>query len=68
MFTDNIYVIVWKILRNGEVKESIFIDKEYYNRQLSYLRDHKEYYKILENYVLDMEEVALRGWFIYFNF
>ena len=61
MFTDNIYVIVWKILRNGEVKESIFIDKEYYNRQLSYLRDHKEYYKILENYVLDMEEVALRG-------
>ena len=61
MFTDNIYVITWKILRSDEVKECVFIDKECYNRQLSYLRDHKEYYKILESYVLDMEEVALHG-------
>ena len=61
MFTDNIYVIIWEILRNNEIKEAIFIDKEYYNRQKSYLLEHKEYYKILESYVLDMEEVRLHG-------
>ena len=61
MFTDNLYIIVWKILRNGEIKEVTFIDKECYNRQLSYLLEHKERYKILESYTLDMEEVALRG-------
>lgn len=61
MFTDNLYVISWKILRSGEVKEVTFIDRDCYNRQKSYLLEHKERYKILESYTLDMEEVALRG-------
>ena len=61
MFTDNLYILVWEILRNGEKKECVFIDKECYNRQKSYLLEHKERYKILESYTLDMEEVALRG-------
>ena len=61
MFTDNLYIIVWEILRNGEIKECTFIDKECYNRQKSYLLEHKEYYKILESYVLDMEEARYYG-------
>ena len=61
MFNDNLYVISWEILRSGEIKEAIFIDKECYNRQKGYLLEHKERYKILESYILDMEEVALHG-------
>ena len=61
MFTDLLYIISWEILRSGEIKEAIFIDKECYKRQKSYLLEHKERYKILESYILDMEEVALRG-------
>ena len=61
MFTDLLYIISWEILRSGEKKECVFIDKECYNRQKSYLLEHKERYKILESYTLDMEEARYYG-------
>ncbi len=58
MMCDYIFIVSWIIKRNGKVREKSFLDKKEYDEFIKYIVGHKEY-KLLEAYILDLEEENL---------